>query len=39
MRFISELGRACRLRKVGHEYSYIATRLNRSVEEIRVVLK
>ena len=48
MRFISDIGRpwtlgelgtACRLRKVGHEYSYIAALLNRSVEEIRVVLE
>lgn len=47
MRFISDIGRpwtlgelgsAHRLRKVGHEIGYIATLLNRSVEEVRVVL-
>ena len=35
---LGELGSAYRLRKVGHPAGYIATLLNRSVEEGRIIL-
>lgn len=36
---LSELSTALRLRKLNHEIGYIATLLDRSVEEVRVVLE